>query len=164
MRPGALFASGGVVHSSCALRNHCQCSGRRRRLTHTVRGDRSVALRELKALAAHANIAPAEGTHTTVAARSVVRPIMGGGTTTAIFDAHSAQLGDTPTLSERVHTGVSHSRPYHQARHDHDGHCQSRNKERYRSAWRLNRSLCRCCSCSGMAPDWDVVDLNVAEV
>ena len=43
-------------------------SGRRRWLTRTVRGDRSVALRELKALAAHANIAPAVGAHTTVAA------------------------------------------------------------------------------------------------
>ena len=33
-----------------------------------MRGDRSDALRELKALAAHANIAPAVGAHTTVAA------------------------------------------------------------------------------------------------
>jgi Phage integrase, N-terminal SAM-like domain len=43
-------------------------SGRRRWLTRTVRGDRSAALRELKALAVHANIAPAVGAHTTVAA------------------------------------------------------------------------------------------------
>jgi integrase len=43
-------------------------SGRRRWLTRTVRGDRSAAMRELKALAAHANIAPAVGAHTTVAA------------------------------------------------------------------------------------------------
>ena len=43
-------------------------SGKRRWLTRTVRGDRSDALRELKALAAHANIAPAVGAHTTVAA------------------------------------------------------------------------------------------------
>jgi hypothetical protein len=43
-------------------------SGRRRWLTRTVRGDRSDALRELKALAAHANIAPAVGAHTTIAA------------------------------------------------------------------------------------------------
>ena len=43
-------------------------SGKRRWLTRTVRGDRSAALRELKALAAHANIAPAVGAHTTVAA------------------------------------------------------------------------------------------------
>ena len=43
-------------------------SGRRRWLTRTVRGDRLDALRELKALAAHANIAPAVGAHTTVAA------------------------------------------------------------------------------------------------
>ena len=51
-------------------------SGRRSWLTRTVRGDRSDALRELKALTAHANIAPAVGAHTTVAAlaRSVVRP------------------------------------------------------------------------------------------
>jgi integrase len=43
-------------------------SGKRRWLTRTVRGDRSAAVRELKALAAHANIAPAVGSHTTVAA------------------------------------------------------------------------------------------------
>jgi hypothetical protein len=43
-------------------------SGKRRWLTRTVRGNRSDALRELKALAAHANIAPAVGAHTTVAA------------------------------------------------------------------------------------------------
>ena len=43
-------------------------SGRRRWLTRTVRGDREDALRELKALAAHANVAPAVGAHTTVAA------------------------------------------------------------------------------------------------
>ena len=43
-------------------------SGKRRWLTRTVRGDRSAALRELKALTAHANIAPAVGAHTTVAA------------------------------------------------------------------------------------------------
>ncbi len=43
-------------------------SGKRRWLTRTVRGDRSAALRELKALAAHANIAPAVGAQTTVAA------------------------------------------------------------------------------------------------
>ena len=43
-------------------------SGKRRWLTRTVRGDRSDALRELKALAAYANIAPAVGAHTTVAA------------------------------------------------------------------------------------------------
>ena len=43
-------------------------SGRRRWLTRTVRGDRSHALRELKALAAHANIAPAVGAHTTITA------------------------------------------------------------------------------------------------
>jgi Phage integrase, N-terminal SAM-like domain len=43
-------------------------SGRRRWLTRTVRGDRSDALRELKALAVHANIAPAVGAHTTIAA------------------------------------------------------------------------------------------------
>ncbi len=43
-------------------------SGRRRWLTRTVRGDRSDARRELKALAAHANIAPAVGAHTAVAA------------------------------------------------------------------------------------------------
>ena len=43
-------------------------SGKRRWLTRTVRGDRSDALLELKALAAHANIAPAVGAHTTVAA------------------------------------------------------------------------------------------------
>jgi hypothetical protein len=43
-------------------------SGRRRWLTRTIRGDRSAALRELKALAAHANIAPAVGAHTTIAA------------------------------------------------------------------------------------------------
>ena len=43
-------------------------SGKRRWLTRTVRGSRSDALRELKALAAHANIAPAVGAHTTVAA------------------------------------------------------------------------------------------------
>jgi integrase len=40
----------------------------KRWLTRTVRGDRSAAVRELKALAAHANIAPAVGSHTTVAA------------------------------------------------------------------------------------------------
>jgi integrase len=43
-------------------------TGKRRWLTRTVRGGRSEALRELKALAAHANIAPAVGAHTTVAA------------------------------------------------------------------------------------------------
>src|SRR5271154_5457683 len=43
-------------------------TGKRRWLTRTVRGDRSDAVRELKALAAHANIAPAVGAHTTVAA------------------------------------------------------------------------------------------------
>ena len=43
-------------------------SGRRRWLTRTVRGNRSDALRELKALAAHANVAPAVGAHTTVGA------------------------------------------------------------------------------------------------
>jgi hypothetical protein len=43
-------------------------AGRRRWLTRSVRSDRSDALRELKALAAHANIAPAVGAHTTVAA------------------------------------------------------------------------------------------------
>jgi len=43
-------------------------SGRRRWLTRTVRGDRSVALRQLKALAAYAIIAPAVGAHTIVAA------------------------------------------------------------------------------------------------
>ena len=43
-------------------------TGKRRWLTRTVRGDRSEALRELKALAEHANIAPAVGAHTTVAA------------------------------------------------------------------------------------------------
>ena len=41
-------------------------AGSRRWLTRTVRGDRSEALRELQALAAHANIAPAVGAHTTV--------------------------------------------------------------------------------------------------
>ena len=42
-------------------------SGKRRWLTRTVRGDRSAAMRELEALAAHANIAPAVGAHATVA-------------------------------------------------------------------------------------------------
>jgi integrase len=43
-------------------------SGKRRWLTRTVRADRSDALRGLKALVAHANIAPAVGAHATVAA------------------------------------------------------------------------------------------------
>jgi hypothetical protein len=43
-------------------------SGKRRWLTRTVRADRSDALRGLKALVAHANIAPAVGAYTTVAA------------------------------------------------------------------------------------------------
>jgi integrase len=43
-------------------------SGKRRWLTRTVRGDRSDAQREFKALAAYANIAPAVEAHTTVAA------------------------------------------------------------------------------------------------
>jgi len=43
-------------------------SGKRRWLTRTVRGNRSDAVRELKALSAHANIAPAVGAHTTIAA------------------------------------------------------------------------------------------------
>jgi hypothetical protein len=43
-------------------------SGKRRWLTRTVRGNRSDAMRELKALAAHANIAPAVGAHTAMAA------------------------------------------------------------------------------------------------
>ena len=69
MRPRVRFVSGGVVHSSCgSTEGLIQASGKRRWLTRTVRGDRSDALRELKALAAHANIAPAVGAHTTVAA------------------------------------------------------------------------------------------------
>ena len=50
------------------LRRHRSGLGERRWLTRTVRGNRSEALRELKALAAHANVAPAVGAHTTVAA------------------------------------------------------------------------------------------------
>jgi integrase len=42
-------------------------TGKRRWVTRTVRGSRADALRELKALAAHANIVPAVGARTTVA-------------------------------------------------------------------------------------------------
>jgi hypothetical protein len=42
-------------------------TGKRRWITRTVRGTRSDAQRELKVLAAHANVAPAVGSHTTVA-------------------------------------------------------------------------------------------------
>lgn len=42
-------------------------TGKRRWLTRTVRGDRTDALRELKALVARANLAPAVGAHTTMA-------------------------------------------------------------------------------------------------
>jgi hypothetical protein len=41
-------------------------TGRRRWITCTVRGSRTDAVRELKALAAYANIAPAVGAHATV--------------------------------------------------------------------------------------------------
>jgi hypothetical protein len=42
-------------------------TGKRRWITRTVHGDRADARRELKAMAIHANIAPAVGAHTTVA-------------------------------------------------------------------------------------------------
>jgi Phage integrase, N-terminal SAM-like domain len=90
--------------------------------------------------------------------------ILVGDLTTAIADKYSAELGDTPTLRERAYTGVRHSRPYHQARHDCDGERQSEIEERYRPAGRLNRCLCRCCSFRGLAPVWDVCDLNVAKL
>ena len=62
------LVSGGVVHSICgSTEGLIRALGRRRWLTRTVRGDRLAALRELNALAAHANIAPTVGAHTTVA-------------------------------------------------------------------------------------------------
>ena len=42
-------------------------TGKRRWITRTVRGTRADAQRELRVLAAHANVAPAVGAHTTVA-------------------------------------------------------------------------------------------------
>ena len=69
MQPGVRFVSEGLI--SYELRVYAgtdPVSRRRRWLTRTVRGDRSDALRELKALAARANIAQAVGAHTTVTA------------------------------------------------------------------------------------------------
>ena len=59
MQRGVRFVSEGLIRQTRGHGGTDPSSGRRRWLTRTVRGDRSDARRELKALAAHANIAPA---------------------------------------------------------------------------------------------------------
>ena len=67
MRPRVNSSAGEWFIRVAGLRGTDPASGRRRWLTRTVRGtDRTH--RELKAFAAYANIAPAVGAHTTVAA------------------------------------------------------------------------------------------------
>ncbi len=64
---GSIRQRGG---SSFELRVYCGTdpdTGKRRWMTRTVRGTRADAQRELKVLAAHANVAPAVGAQTTVA-------------------------------------------------------------------------------------------------
>ena len=76
MQPKVRFGSGGINSFEIRVYGGTDpLSGKRRWMTRTVRGDRSDATRELKALAAYVNIARALGAHTTVAAfLDLVRP------------------------------------------------------------------------------------------